>query len=120
MAKGRGFTPGSGREKGIPNRITRDLREMIVGALNAVGGQAYLEKQAKKNPKAFLALVGKCLPKDLNIKTDPPAPRLIDSSKLTPEERQQLREICLSAMARAEQPSLEPAGLGGAQVIGSE
>lgn len=38
---------------------------MILGALDEAGGQAYLVKQAKKNPKAFLALLGKCLPKDI-------------------------------------------------------
>ena len=38
---------------------------MIVGALNDVGGRAYLARQAEKNPNAFMALVGRVLP--LNI-----------------------------------------------------
>jgi hypothetical protein len=38
---------------------------MVLGALTDAGGQDYLTKQAKKNPKAFLALLGKCLPKDI-------------------------------------------------------
>jgi hypothetical protein len=39
-----------------------DIREMISGALEAVGGQAYLEKVAKEHPAVFLALLGKLLP----------------------------------------------------------
>lgn len=109
---GRGFTPGAGRQVGSQNRITRDVREMIIAALHGAGGQAYLEKQAKKNPKAFLALVGKVLPKDLNINTKRDAAPVIDSSKLTLEERQQLRAILENALARHEESRLiehEPA-----------
>lgn len=39
---------------------------MIEGALSAVGGQKYLEQQAKENPVAFMNLVGKIIPKDVN------------------------------------------------------
>lgn len=79
---------------------------MIEGALHAVGGQAYLEKQAKKNPKAFMALVGRILPKDINVTTNHAAPRVIDSSKLSYDERQQLRDMILRA-ALPEQPAIE-------------
>lgn len=104
--KGRGYTPGAGRKKGTPNVIQRDLREMILGALNDVGGQAYLAAQAKKNPRAFIALVGKCLPKDLNINRNPDQPRVINSSKLSYDERQQLRDMILRA-AMPDQPAIE-------------
>ena len=52
----------AGRPKGIPNRTTRDVREMLVDALQMAGGARYLAAQAKANPVAFLALVGKTLP----------------------------------------------------------
>ena len=45
-----------------PGKITRELKEMILGALDDAGGQEYLTKQANDNPNAFLALVGKVLP----------------------------------------------------------
>jgi hypothetical protein len=61
-SRGRRF---GGRKKGTPNKVTGDLRAMILGALSDAGGQDYLTKQAKKNPKAFLALLGRCLPKDI-------------------------------------------------------
>jgi hypothetical protein len=53
---------GKGRPKGVPNIINRDIKEMILGALSDVGGRAYLAEQAKRNPNAFLGLVGKILP----------------------------------------------------------
>lgn len=51
-----------GRKRGTPNKITSDIKEMIIGALKAKGGQQYLERAAEKNMRAFLALVGKVLP----------------------------------------------------------
>jgi len=61
----RGSKPGErrgGRAKGTPNRLTGELKDMILGALSDAGGQAYLSKQAQDNPTAFLTLVGKVLP----------------------------------------------------------
>jgi hypothetical protein len=59
MAKG--YKTG-GRRKGTPNKLTRDLREMILGALADAGGRDYLAAQAKQNPGAFLRLLGRLLP----------------------------------------------------------
>lgn len=71
MANGRPGRPkgqkkSGGRQKGTMNHDTALLREMILGALDKAGGQKYLVKQAHKNPSAFLQLVGKVLPKDIN------------------------------------------------------
>lgn len=57
-----GKRPGSGRKKGVPNKINADLKAMILGALEQKGGQQYLVEQATENPTAFLTLVGKVLP----------------------------------------------------------
>lgn len=54
-----------GRKKGTPNKVTGELREMIEGALDDLGGQEWLVKAAGENPAAFLALLGKLLPKDI-------------------------------------------------------
>lgn len=56
---------GMGRKKGVPNKMTSDLREMILGALEDVGGRKYLADRAQENPGPFMALVGKCLPKEI-------------------------------------------------------
>lgn len=45
-----------------------DLKQMILGALSALGGQAYLERQAEEQPVAFMTLLGKILP--LQVKGD--------------------------------------------------
>ena len=59
---GPGAPKTGGREKGTPNKVTKQLKELILGALDGVGGQAYLERQAEENPTAFLTLIGKVLP----------------------------------------------------------
>lgn len=55
-----------GRVKGTPNKLTTELKEMILEALNGVGGIKYLMAQAEENPTAFLSLVGKVLPLTVN------------------------------------------------------
>lgn len=65
---GGGSKPGErrgGRQKGTPNKVTGELREMILGALDDAGGREYLTEQARDNPSAFLALVGRTLPKEI-------------------------------------------------------
>lgn len=66
---------GPGRPKGIPNKTTTALKEMILQALGEAhvgGGIEYLKKQAADNPTAFLSLVGKVLP--MTVAGDPTAP----------------------------------------------
>jgi len=63
VAKGR---KTGGRVKGTPNKLTGAVRELILAALDGVGGQAYLERQAEQNPAAFLTLLGKVLPLQVN------------------------------------------------------
>lgn len=67
MAKGK---KTGGRQKGATNKTTAELKEMILGALSEVGGQAYLVQQALDNPNAFMTLVGKVVPRDLNAAVD--------------------------------------------------
>jgi hypothetical protein len=63
-AKKRPKPPGGSR-KGRPNKVTADLKTMILGALDKVGGMDYLARQAEENPGAFLTLIGKVLPTTL-------------------------------------------------------
>lgn len=55
---------GPGRPKGSHNKITVELKDMILNALDGAGGVAYLTARAKdpKTASAFLMLVGKTLP----------------------------------------------------------
>jgi hypothetical protein len=60
----KGGKPGPGRPKGLPNKATRELKELILGALDAAGGVEYLTERANdpRTASAFLSLVGKVLP----------------------------------------------------------
>ncbi len=55
---------GPGRPKGSTNKVTREIKEMILNALENVGGEAYLEERARdpRTASAFLTLVGKAMP----------------------------------------------------------
>lgn len=56
--------PGPGRPKGVPNKQTAQLKDMILKALEGAGGVEYLERRANdpRTASAFLTLVGKVLP----------------------------------------------------------
>lgn len=64
FAKGQSGNPG-GRPKGAKNKLTTDVKQMILAALDKAGGEKYLLQQAQENPTAFMTLVGKCLPKEV-------------------------------------------------------
>lgn len=53
-----------GSRKGIPNKNTKAIKDMILEALSECGGVEYLVKRANdpKTAAAFLGLVGKVLP----------------------------------------------------------
>jgi hypothetical protein len=51
-----------GRRPGSLNKENRDIRVMILGALEQVGGQDYLARQAIETPASFMTLIGKVLP----------------------------------------------------------
>lgn len=63
---------GPGRPKGSRNKITMDIKAMVIGALSAKGGQKYLEQQAEANPQAFMTLLGKILPTQITGDADNP------------------------------------------------
>lgn len=50
-----------------------NLRDMLLGALEAKGGQAYLEQIATDHPKVFCGLLGRILPTVLAPPDDPTA-----------------------------------------------
>ena len=77
---------GPGRPKGSHNKVTRELKDMILGALDKAGGVEYLQAKAETHPAAFLALVGKVLP--LQVTGDKDAPLTIKIVSVTTEQEQ--------------------------------
>jgi hypothetical protein len=55
---------GAGRPKGSLNKTT-SLKDMILGALDRVGGEEYLARLAIENSSAFASILGKVLPTTL-------------------------------------------------------
>ena len=53
---------GAGRPPGSKNKTTKVLKDMILGALDRLGGEEYLMKLAIENSSAFASLLGKVLP----------------------------------------------------------
>lgn len=65
MSRG-GKREGAGRKAGVPNKLNAELKTIIGNAFDTLGGEDYLVGVGKENPVAFLALLGKILPKDIN------------------------------------------------------
>lgn len=59
---GKGVPPRKGRKPGAQNKVTAEVKDMVKGALEDLGGKAWLVKQAKKHPTAFFTLVNKMVP----------------------------------------------------------
>mgnify|MGYP003452684716 FL=1 len=57
---------GKGRIKGVPNKTTALLKDAIMQAASAAGGDGglvgYLTLQAIENPGPFMSLLGKVMP----------------------------------------------------------
>lgn len=60
------------RPKGSANKLPKALKEMILEALDRKGGAEYLATQADNNPAAFMTLLGKVLPLQLQGDKDAP------------------------------------------------
>jgi len=87
-------TPGPGRKKGVPNKNTALIRDMIVQALDNAGGVEYLTSIAQSHPAPFLALIGKVLPVQLTGADGGP----IEHSHSTKEQR----DAAVAAATRAD------------------
>lgn len=124
---------GKGRKKGSINAATRDVRAIIavVAEKNVSKIDSWLARIGRKDPaKAmdlFLRMLEYHIPKLTRteiVKDDKNVGRVIDSSQLTQEQRQQLREMIMAAaepvLLEQQTPNvLEPIGLRDAQVIDS-
>lgn len=63
------------RPHGSKNKITRDMKEIIFQAFEKAGGVDYLVTVARRNPAAFLTLLGRIVPAE--IKAELTSPELV-------------------------------------------
>ena len=70
-------TSGQGRPKGSQNKITKSLKAMLLGSLDAVGGQSYFEQQAQDNPVAYMSLISKLIPSEISKTVEVKQPKTI-------------------------------------------
>jgi hypothetical protein len=57
-------TSGQGRPKGAVNKVSKSVKEMILGAIEELNGQEYFVTLAKDNPAAFASLVKHITPQE--------------------------------------------------------
>jgi len=122
---------GAGRPKGAINKTTADVRAAIalIAEKNVKKLDGWLTRIGRHDParamELYLRMIEYHIPKLTRaeiVRPDDPKGRVIDSSQLTAEQRQQLREMILAAAqppALEHQPAntLQSMGLGDAQVI---
>lgn len=85
--KGRPKPAGSGRQKGGMNKKTKELKELVFSALHAdEGAEAWLRQQKHENPVAFMTLLGKFVPRDLNLGGQPENP-IVAEIRLIPMKK---------------------------------
>lgn len=94
---------GKGRKPGSKNKLSKALKDMILGALETAGGEAYLVKQAEANPGPFLSLIGKVLPSELQLNAE------VTVHALTDEQRAE-RAAYLLDQARARRIGSDTSG----------
>ena len=63
---------GAGRKRGVPNMLTANIKEAVQNAFLEVGGENYLVKVAKEDPRTFCTLLGKILPTQVEAKAEEP------------------------------------------------
>jgi hypothetical protein len=74
----------NGWHKGSPNKINQTLREAFTNALEELGGQEFLVQFGRDNPKSFITLVSKMLPREINANMTP-------SSFMTADDLEELK-----------------------------
>jgi len=60
-----GSTPGPGRPAGVPNKQTKEIKEMLMQSLMDAGGAEYFTQLAESNSSAYASLLGKIIPAEV-------------------------------------------------------
>jgi hypothetical protein len=82
-----------GRKKGTGNKVTEDVKKMVLMALDKSGGVNYLVRQAHTNPRAFLALLARIIPLQVKMDGDLNQTYTLDPAKLSNETLMELLRV---------------------------
>jgi hypothetical protein len=80
MAKPKGAPKTGGRKKGVPNKLTTDVRNAINEAFDRAGGIDYLVNLATSDPRTFCTLLGKIVPTQIAGDEDAPIKHVLEVS----------------------------------------
>lgn len=92
--KGRnGGAKTGGRKKGTPNKVTTEMKEMAMAALDEVGGQKYFVKQAKENPVAFMNFIRAYVPAEVKMDAEMKGQLTFNFIRAIPERDEDIKEV---------------------------
>ncbi len=97
-ASGRSGNP-NGRPRGTPNATTASVKQALLNAFVEAGGEKFLLKLAKSDPKTFVMLLAKLIPREIQARVQGPpdmAERILEARK---------RARLVAAERNEEQPS---------------
>ena len=108
-----GAREGAGRPKGSQNKVPLALKQMILNALDRVGGEEYLARLAIENSSAFASLLAKVLPSTLQASDSSGGPAKITFERVIvyPDGRREIEGVTpkqLPAPASHTLPNCDP------------
>lgn len=59
-----------GRKKGTPNKMTKSVKDALLGAFDELGGKDYLIEVGREDPKTLCTLLAKIIPAEISAKLD--------------------------------------------------
>lgn len=106
--------PGPGRKKGSKSKYPTQVKELVRAALEGAhpdGSLGYLIEQARRNPVAFLGLLNRLIPRELDIQVEHGLTLKLDRSfvkaALPEGSAPQIIEAALSPQTKASQDAPE-------------